>query len=85
MPARSAASICTGARKTHEVAAGAGAEGVAVRPGRDEVWVSNREAGTITVHDPATLAIRHTVPSPDSIRVASRRRSSLVTNRGPCR
>lgn len=51
-------------RKTHEIDAGAGAEGVAVRPGRDEVWVSNREAGTVTVHDPATLAIRHTVPSP---------------------
>lgn len=50
--------------KTHEVVAGAGAEGVAVRPGRDEVWVSNREAGTITVHDPVTLAIRDTVQSP---------------------
>jgi DNA-binding beta-propeller fold protein YncE len=31
--------------KTHEVTAGAGAEGVAVRLGDGEVWVSNREAG----------------------------------------
>ncbi len=51
-------------RKTHEVAAGAGAEGVAVRPGHGEVWVSNREAGTITVHDPATLKVLHTLQSP---------------------
>lgn len=50
--------------KTHEVAAGAGAEGVAVHPASGEVWVSNREAGTVTVHDPATLAIRHTIASP---------------------
>lgn len=43
--------------------AGEGAEGIALRPGSDEVWVTNREAGTVTVHDPATLAIRHTLPS----------------------
>lgn len=51
-------------RKTHEVAADAGAEGVAVRPGHGEVWISNREAGTITVHDPATLKALHTLQSP---------------------
>lgn len=70
-------------RKTHEVAAGAGAEGIAVRPGRDEVWVSNREAGTITVHDPATLEVRHTLQSPGfPIRVAftADGRTALVTN-----
>ena len=70
-------------RKTHEIASGAGAEGVAVRPGSDEVWVSNREAGTVTVHDPATLAIRHTLPSDGfPIRVAFTRdgRHALVTN-----
>lgn len=69
--------------KTHEVAAGAGAEGVAVRPGHDEVWISNREAGTITVHDPATLAIRHTVRSPGfPIRVVFTPdgRTALTTN-----
>lgn len=51
-------------RKVDEQPAGAGAEGVAVQPGAGDVWVSNREAGTITVHDPKTLAIRHTLPSP---------------------
>lgn len=50
--------------KTDEVPAGAGAEGIAVRPGSDEVWVSNRDAGTVTVHDAKTLAIRATLPSP---------------------
>lgn len=57
--------------KTHEIEAGAGAEGVAVQPVTGEVWVSNREAGTVTVHDPATLAVRATVQSPGfPIRVA---------------
>jgi YVTN family beta-propeller protein len=70
-------------RKTHEVAAGAGAEGVAVHPATGEVWVSNREAGTVTVHDPATLAIRHTIASPGyPIRVVftADGRHALATN-----
>ncbi|UNK50423.1 YncE family protein [Lysobacter sp. S4-A87] len=70
-------------RKTHEVAAGAGAEGVAVHPRSGEVWVSNREAGTVTVHDPATLATIHTVPSPGfPIRVvfSADARAALATN-----
>ncbi len=69
--------------KTHEVAAGAGAEGVAVHPSSGEVWVSNREAGTVTVHDPATLAIRHTIASPGfPIRVVftADGRTALATN-----
>ncbi|WP_342315793.1 gluconolaconase [Lysobacter sp. FW306-1B-D06B] len=69
--------------KTHEVAAGAGAEGVAVHPGSGRVWVSNREAGTVTVHDPDTLAIEHTVSSPGfPIRVVftADGRHALVTN-----
>ncbi|MBP6798047.1 MAG: beta-propeller fold lactonase family protein [Luteimonas sp.] len=40
--------------KTHEVAAGKGAEGIEVAPdGR--VWVTNRAEDTVTVHDPDTL------------------------------
>lgn len=70
-------------RKTHEVTAGAGAEGVAVHPATGEVWVSNREAGTVTVHDPATLAIAHTIASPGyPIRVVftADGRHALATN-----
>jgi YVTN family beta-propeller protein len=70
-------------RKTHEVAAGAGAEGVAVHAGTGDVWVSNREAGTVTVHDPATLAIKHAIASPGfPIRVVftADGRHALVTN-----
>lgn len=70
-------------RKIEEVEAGAGAEGVAVRPGSGEVWVSNREAGTVTVHQPATLAILRTLPSPGfPIRVAftADGRQALVSN-----
>ncbi|MBC7990570.1 MAG: YncE family protein [Luteimonas sp.] len=70
------------ARKTDEVESGAGAEGIAVH--RDgSVWVSNREAGTVTVHDPATLAVRRTLRSDGfPIRVAFTADGSraLVTN-----
>ncbi|MGJ7903153.1 YncE family protein [Lysobacter sp. 1R34A] len=69
--------------KTAEVAAGEGAEGLAVRPGSDEVWVGNREAGTLTVHDARTLALRKTLPSPGfPIRVAftADGRHALVSN-----
>lgn len=70
-------------RKGVEVASGKGAEGIAVRPGSGEVWVSNREDGTVTVHDPRTLAIRHTLSSPGfPIRVVftADGRHALVTN-----
>lgn len=69
--------------KTAEIAAGAGAEGIAVRPGSDEVWVSNREAGTVSIHDAATLALRQRLPSPGfPIRVAftADGRHALVSN-----
>lgn len=72
-----------GNRKTDEVDAGKGAEGVAVRPGSGEVWVTNREAGTVTVHQPRTLAILRTLPSPGfPIRVAftADGRQALVSN-----
>ena len=69
--------------KTHEVRAGAGAEGVAVHPATGEVWVSNREAGTVTVHDPKTLAIGHSIASegfPIRVVFTGDGRHALVTN-----
>ncbi|TQD42374.1 YncE family protein [Lysobacter aestuarii] len=50
--------------KTLERPSGEGAEGIAVRPGSGEVWVSNRAAGTVTVHDPDSLDVLHTLESP---------------------
>ncbi|MBX9402436.1 YncE family protein [Lysobacter sp. BMK333-48F3] len=70
-------------RKTAEVAAGAGAEGLAVRPGSGEIWVGNRDAGTVTVHDPRDLSVRATLDSPGfPIRVAftADGRYALVSN-----
>ena len=59
-----AASKATGeAGAVREVQAGAGAEGIDVAPD-GTVWVSNREAGTVTVHDPDSLAVLHTLSSP---------------------
>ena len=74
--------LTTGA-KLAEAEAGAGAEGIAVRPGSEEVWVSNREAGSVTVHDARTLKVLATLPSPGfPIRVAftADGRQALVSN-----
>ncbi|MCD9033288.1 YncE family protein [Luteimonas sp. Y-2-2-4F] len=62
--------------------AGDGAEGIEVAPD-GSVWVTNRAADTVTVHDPGTLAVRATLPSPGfPIRVAFTPdgRHALVTN-----
>lgn len=68
---------------SHTVATGAGAEGVAIRPGGNEVWVSNRAADTVTVHASDDLRLLATLPSPGfAIRVAftADGRHALVTN-----
>lgn len=69
--------------KTHERAAGRGAEGVAVRPDGAEVWVTNREDGTITVHDPRTLAVKRRMSSagfPIRVVFSPDGKLALVTN-----
>lgn len=69
--------------KTQERAAGRGAEGVAVSPDGKEVWVSNRQEGSITVHDPVTLAIRRRMNSkgfPIRVVFTADGRYALVTN-----
>ncbi len=43
--------------------AGKGAEGIALRPDGLELWVANRDEGTVTVHDPNTLAVRRRMSS----------------------
>lgn len=69
--------------KTHERPAGKGAEGVAVRPDGKEVWVTNRQDGTLTVHDPATLAVRRRMTSkgfPIRVVFTGDGRHALVSN-----
>jgi DNA-binding beta-propeller fold protein YncE len=69
--------------KTHEHAAGQGTEGVAVSPDGKEVWATNRQEGTVTVHDPATLAVRRRMSSkgfPIRIVFTADGRHALVTN-----
>lgn len=65
-----------------EKPAGAGAEGVAVA--RDHtVWVTNRAAGTVTVHDPRTLDVLDTLDSagfPIRVAFTPSGRHALVTN-----
>jgi DNA-binding beta-propeller fold protein YncE len=72
-------------RKPHERVAGKGAEGVAVSPDGHEVWVTNRADGTITVHDPATLALRRRMSSkgfPIRVAFTGDGRHALVVNAG---
>jgi DNA-binding beta-propeller fold protein YncE len=69
-------------RKTREVPAGKGAEGIEVAPdGR--VWVTNREDDTLTVHDPDTLDTLATLSSegfPIRVAFTPDGRQALVTN-----
>ncbi len=68
--------------KTHERPAGKGAEGVEVAVD-GTVWVTNRAQDTVTLHDPDTLAIRHTLVSegfPIRIVFTADDRHALVTN-----
>ena len=51
------------AAAVREAPAGGGAEGIDVAPD-GTVWVSNREDGTVTVHDPDSLAVLETLSSP---------------------
>ena len=65
-----------------EKPAGVGAEGIAVASdGR--VWVSNREEGSVTVHDPVTLDVLDTLASdgfPIRVVFTPSGRHALVTN-----
>jgi YVTN family beta-propeller protein len=62
---------------------GAGAEGIDVSPDGRQVWVTNREANTVSVLDAMTMKVLATLPSADfPIRVKLTRdgRYALVTN-----
>src|SRR5690606_23668078 len=61
--ATSAGDDAARAAAVREAPAGGGAEGIDVAPD-GTVWVSNREDGTVPVHDPDSLAVLATLPSP---------------------
>ncbi len=68
--------------KTHEVAAGQGAEGIETAPD-GSVWVTNRAEDTVTVHDPDTLEKRATLVSkgfPIRVVFTPDGKHALVTN-----
>ena len=71
-----------GGVKTHEVAAGRGAEGIEVAPD-GKVWVTNRAEDTVTVHDPDTLEKLATLDSegfPIRVVLTPDGRHALVSN-----
>lgn len=53
--------VSTDGRVLAQVATGAGAEGLAIHPGGDRVYVSNREAGTLSEIDVETNAVARTL------------------------
>jgi len=55
--------LARGWKRVH-VATGAGAEGIALAAGGRELWVTNRDADTLTVIDAASLAKLAELPSP---------------------
>ena len=58
-------------KKLTDIATGAGAEGIAATSDGVEIWVTNREADTLTVIDAASLEILATLPCPGfPIRIA---------------
>jgi len=62
---------------------GAGAEGIDVTPSGREIWVTNREANTVTVLDASSLEIRDAIPSADfpiRVKITPDGRFALVTN-----
>ena len=53
----------TAGERVRNVATGAGAEGIAVTRQGEQIWVTNREAGTITVLDAASFDVVKELPS----------------------
>jgi DNA-binding beta-propeller fold protein YncE len=71
-----------GGERVRNVATGAGAEGVAVAAGGRQIWVTNREADTITVLDATTLEALKEMPSPGfPIRATATRRGQVLVTR----
>ncbi|MEP7012980.1 MAG: alpha/beta fold hydrolase [Acidobacteriota bacterium] len=69
-------------QKLKDIPTGAGAEGIAFRPGTREVWVTNREADTLSVIDADRLTVIATVPCsgyPIRIAFSPRGLRALVT------
>ena len=68
---------------THRsITTGGGAEGVAVSPDGNEVWVSNRAADTVSVLDAASLEVLVTIPCaafPLRVRITPDGRHALVS------
>ncbi len=70
-------------QKLKDIPTGAGAEGIAFRPGTREVWVTNREADTLSVIDADRLTIIATLPCagfPIRIAFSARGLRALVTS-----
>lgn len=48
--------------KLKDIVTGGGAEGITTTPDGSEIWVTNREADTLSVIDPETLAVKENLP-----------------------
>jgi YVTN family beta-propeller protein len=55
--------VVEGKKAIKQIPTGKGAEGIAITPDGREVWVTNREADTVSVIDVATLEVAATFPA----------------------
>jgi YVTN family beta-propeller protein len=72
-----------GAGDTATTATGAGSEGIDVTPDGREVWVTNREANSISVVDAGSMRTLATIPSaefPIRVKITPDGRRAVVTN-----
>ncbi|MDQ5858680.1 MAG: beta-propeller fold lactonase family protein [Acidobacteriota bacterium] len=70
------------AKISKDLATGAGAEGIDVTPNGREVWVTNRDANTVTVVDAGKLEVLATIPAakfPIRVKITPDGRRALVS------
>src|SRR5688572_14559261 len=70
------------AKVSKDLATGAGAEGIDVTPNGREVWVTNRDANTVTVVGAANLEVLATIPAakfPIRVKITPDGRRALVS------
>ncbi|MEO8349480.1 MAG: cytochrome D1 domain-containing protein [Acidobacteriota bacterium] len=69
-------------KMSKDLATGAGAEGIDVTPNGREVWVTNRDANTVTVIDAGKLEVLATIPAakfPIRVKITPDGRRALVS------
>ena len=74
--------VVEGRKAIKQIPTGKGAEGIAITPNGREVWVTNREADTVSVIDVSSLEVAATVPAakfPSRVKITPGGKRALVS------